>query len=181
MARRPISPSMQHQNDGACVPPAGVESASRRSFALGIPAGSGGDDMIGTSAKWDYARDVLSSGVADLVVWEFTTACPTKGTERDNLTTPLKDIDFWRNSINPNSFPLGSRYGSGRSVLRPRRATPLYFPLRVDISDLTHPRWSRLGTGRNVVNLSDDLYWNADGFVDRGRPCSPRRSCRITG
>ena len=121
----------------------------------------------------DYARDVLSSGVADLVVWEFNDGMPNEEwvPERDNLTTPLKDIDFWRNSMQPKLVSIGkSLREAGVPFYVLAVPTPLYFPAsELTYRDLTHPPLEQTRDWPQMSSIYQTIFTgNADGFVDAG-------------
>jgi sugar lactone lactonase YvrE len=117
----------------------------------------------------DYVRDVVSTGTADLVVWEFNDAVPneefTPG--RGTMTSPLIDLETWRASLTPKVAAIGKGLREANIpyyvLMHP---TPLYFPLLedYDVRQLyVPPVWS------SVEPIYEKMFrGTADGLIDAG-------------
>jgi hypothetical protein len=117
----------------------------------------------------DYVRDVLSTGTADLVVWEFNDAVPneefTPG--RGTMTSPLIDLGTWRASLTPKVAAIGKGLREANIpyyvLMHP---TPLYFPLLedYDVRQLyVPPVWS------SVESIYEQMFrGTTDGLIDAG-------------
>ena len=51
------------------------------------------------SAVRDYAKNVLASGIADVVIWEFNGGYPNVYMKRDPFLAPLEDVAQWREPL----------------------------------------------------------------------------------
>ncbi len=117
----------------------------------------------------DYMRDIASTGMADLVVWEFNDAAPneeyTPG--RGTITNPLIDLETWRASLTPKVAAIGKSLHQANIpyyvVLQP---TPLYYPLLedYDVRQLyVPPIWSSVEPVYAQMFLG-----SSDGLIDAG-------------
>jgi hypothetical protein len=114
-------------------------------------------------------RDVVSTGTADLVVWEFNDAVPneefTPG--RGTMTSPLIDLETWRTSLTPKVAAIGKGLRQANIpyyiLMHP---TPLYFPLLedYDVRQLyVPPVWS------SIEPIYEQMFrGTADGLIDAG-------------
>lgn len=117
----------------------------------------------------DYVRDVVSTGIADMVVWEFNDAVPneefTPG--RGTLLSPLIDLETWKASLTPKVAAIGTSLHEAKIpyyvMLQP---TPLYYPYieQYGIRQLyVPPVWS------SVEPIYERMFQGtADGLIDAG-------------
>jgi serine/threonine-protein kinase len=117
----------------------------------------------------DYVRDVVSTGVADAVVWEFNDAVPNEEftPDRGTLLNPLIDLSTWKASLTPKVAAIGASLHQANIpyyvLLQP---TPLYYPLieQYGVRQLyVPPVWS------SVEPIYERMFHGTtDGVIDAG-------------
>jgi DNA-binding beta-propeller fold protein YncE len=119
----------------------------------------------------NYVRDVASTGIADLVVWEFNDAMPNDEFPRLTLHSPLDGLAAWKPTLSVKVAQIGKSFRDNHIpyyvVMHP---TTLYFPALEDRGPV-----GNLGMGDDVLQWSQvtPIYTqmfagNTDGLIDAG-------------
>jgi hypothetical protein len=120
----------------------------------------------------DYTRDMLSSGVADLVVWEFHDGMPNGewSPQRYGLTSPLNGLDYWRTSMQPKIADIWKYMSAQRTPYYVLAIpTPLYFPSELAFANLAYRPLYQAKSWPEMASIYAGLFHGySDGFIDAG-------------